>query len=127
MSEFPPTPDGYLHSEVPKNSASIAQELRLFLVKLISLQEDRKKPLIDKEMLHFHEFLKKHREDLESQCRQNGWKGEGKKGFLSSISRCVEFSHEYLENEYHVSSNRLLNMFIDSLEELLHFLNNESN
>jgi hypothetical protein len=112
-----------IHSEYPEKSDTISRELENHIKAII---KSKSKDLVKDDINRLFHFLKKHRLDIESQCKKNGWKEGSLKDFSHSLNRSLEFSHEYLTAFPKDTPKHLIEGAIESSEEVLFFLNNEN-
>jgi len=117
-----PPPEGVFHSERPDNSDSLSRDLENHIKDILKAHG---KPTVEEKIRELYHFLHKHRLDIESTCKKNGWMPEGKKDFLHSLDRSIEFSHEYITHFPKEKQKVLYGQVVESSEEVLFFLNNE--
>jgi len=118
-----PPKDKTIHSEYPERSGTISRDLENHIKDVIIAKN---KPLIREKMDELYQFLKKHRLDIESQCKKNGWMPGSLKDFAHSLDHSIEYSHEYLTAFQKDTPEHLIEITLERAEEVLFFLNNES-
>jgi len=102
------------------SSDSLARDLEN-LVKEILRSTEKQESIRD-----LYNYLHKHQLDIESVCKKNGWEPGGGKDFLHSLERSIVFSHEYITNFPKQTKQDLFELIVESTEEVLFFLINES-
>jgi len=119
-----PPKDKTIHTEYPERSDTLSRDLENHIRDVI---EAKNSSLVKEKMDELYKFLKKHYLDIESQCKKNGWKPEGIEDFTHSLDHSIEYAHEYLTAFPKDTPKHLMEITIEKAEEVLFFLNNESN
>lgn len=103
-----------------EGSGSLAGDLKNLIKQLLTSEE------VGSSVQDLYNYLHKHQLDIESACKKNGWAQKGGQDFAHSLERAIMFSHEYLTNFPKQTKKELFDSIIESSQEILFFLNNES-